>query len=267
MHEPEVGDRVGPYVLEAELGHGSMGTVFRARRDDDGRVVALKLLHAELAADAIFRRRFEREARIAGALSHPHVVEVVEAGEVDGRPYLATRFVEGRSLADRLDDDGPLPDSDVVRLVAEVATALDVLHEQGLVHRDVKPANVMLDTDGGAALADFGLARGAADTVLTTPGRVSGTVDYLAPELIRGAIARPASDVYALGCVAYECVAGAPPFAGKPVADAVLAHLEEQPATLDSPLSLAVLQALAKDPAQRPPTATAYALMLRVSLR
>jgi serine/threonine-protein kinase len=130
----------------------------------------------------------------------------------------------------------------------------------------VKPANVLLEP-GGAALADFGLARGAADTVLTQPGRVSGTVDYLAPEVIRGAPATAASDIYALGCLAFECLAGHPPFAGGSVADAILAHLEAEPRSLGAPLSDAVHQALAKSPADRPPTATAYALMLRVSLR
>ena len=266
MHEPEVGETLGPYVLEGELGRGSMGTVFRARAAD-GTVVALKVLRPELADNETFRRRFEREGRIARELSHPHIVEVLDTGEAGGRAYLASRLVDGRSLADRLEEDGPLGTQEVVRLVAEVATALDVLHERDLVHRDIKPANVMIDATGHAALADFGLARGEADTVLTTPGRVSGTVDYLAPELIRGAASSPATDVYALGCLAYECVSGAPPFAGKHVADAVLAHLEEAPPPLDSPLSHAVLQALAKDPAERPPTATAYALMLRVSVR
>lgn len=266
MEEPEVGGRLGRYVLEEELGRGSMGTVYRATRDD-GAVVALKLAAPELAADEIYRRRFEREGRIAASLSHPHVVEVLEAGEEAGRPFLVSRLVDGRTLAERIDADGVLPDAEVVRVVSEVASALDALHERELLHRDVKPANVLLAAGGGAALADFGLARGAADTVLTQAGRVSGTVDYLAPEVIRGAPATAASDVYALGCLAYECVAGAAPFAGRTVADAILAHLEVEPSPLASPLSAAVLQALAKDPAARPPTATAYALMLRVSLR
>src|SRR5205823_15121686 len=113
--------------------------------------------------------------------------------------------------------------------LSEVAAALDVLHERELVHRDVKPANVILEEGGGALLADFGLARGASDTVLTQTGRVSGTVDYLAPEVIRGAQAEPAADIYALGCVAYACLSGGPPFAARPVADAILAHLEAQP--------------------------------------
>jgi serine/threonine-protein kinase len=265
MHEPGVGDRLGRYALEEELGRGAMGTVYRAATD--GGVVALKVLRPELAENETFRRRFEREGRIAASLRHPHIVEVVDAGETDGLPYLASRLVVGRTLAQRIDESGPLPDAELVRVLSEVATALDVLHERGLVHRDVKPANVMLDDDGHAALADFGLARGAADTVLTIPGRVSGTVDYLAPEVIRGGDATPASDVYALGCVAYECTTGAPPFAGRAVADAILAHLGEEPAPPPTPLGHGIVQALAKAPDARPPTATAYALMLRVSLR
>lgn len=266
MEEPEVGGRLGRYLLEEELGRGSMGTVYRAVRDD-GAVVALKLAAPELAADELYRRRFEREGRIAASFSHPHVVEVLEAGEADGRPYLVSRLVEGRSLEARIGGEGPLSDAEVVRVVSEIASALDALHERDLLHRDVKPANVLLSAGGGAALADFGLARGVADTVLTQAGRVSGTVDYLAPEVIRGAPATAASDIYALGCLAYECLSGSAPFANRPVGDAILAHLEAEPSPLASPLSAAVLQALAKDPVDRPPTATTYALMLRVSLR
>ena len=265
MEEPVVGGRLGSYALEGSLGRGAMGAVFRAVRDD-GLVVALKVAAPELAADETYRRRFERESRIAASLSHPNIVEVLDAGEVDGRPFLASRLVEGRTLADRLSAEGALPEAEVVRVVAEIASALDVLHEQELVHRDVKPANVILERGGRALLADFGLARGASDTVLTQPGRVSGTIDYLAPEVIRGAQASPAVDVYALGCLAYECLSGGPPFAARSVPDAILAHLELDPEPLDSPLSVAVLQALAKRPEDRPPTATTYALMLRVSL-
>jgi serine/threonine protein kinase len=265
VEEPVVGGRLGRYVLEESLGRGAMGTVYRAVRDD-GLTVALKVAAPELAADETYRRRFERESRIAASLSHPHIVEVLEVGEVDGRPFLASRLVEGRTLADRIAAEGPLAETDLVRVVSEIAAALDVLHERDLVHRDVKPANVILEDGGGALLADFGLARGASDTVLTQTGRVSGTVDYLAPEVIRGAPPSPAVDVYALGCMAYECLAGRPPFAARSVPDAILAHLESAPDPLPSPLSQAILQALAKSPDDRPPTATAYALMLRVSL-
>jgi serine/threonine kinase PknH len=265
VEEPEVGGRLGRYVLEEILGHGAMGSVYRAVRDD-GAIVALKVASPDLAADETYRRRFERESRIASSLVHPNLVAVVEAGEAEGRPFLASQLVEGRTLAERI-SEGPLDDAEAVRVVSQVAAALDVLHERDLVHRDVKPANVLLARGGEAMLADFGLARGADDTVLTQRGRVSGTVDYLAPERIRGAPATPASDVYGLGCLAYECLSGAPPFAERSLPDAILAHLESEPEPLDSPLSDAVLQALAKEPDDRPPTAATYALMLRVSLR
>jgi serine/threonine protein kinase len=269
---PQPGARVGPYVLETVLGEGSMGIVFRASHDD-GTVVALKVLRPELSGDEAYRRRFEREGRIASSLTHPHLVEVVDTGEANGWTYLASRYVPGESLAERLERDGPLPVEDVVRIAGEVGTALDTLHASDLVHRDVKPSNVML-AETGAELTDFGVARATADSVLTTPGHVVGTVDYLAPEVIRGETAEPPADVYALGCLLYECVAGAPPFGSRPLAEAAVAHVSEEPtdpspARRDLPRQFwtALRHGLAKDPADRPPTATAYALMLRISAR
>ena len=269
---PQPGARVGPYLLEDVLGEGSMGIVFRASRDD-GSIVALKVLRPELSGDESYRRRFEREGRIASSLTHPHLVEVVDSGEADGWAFLASRYVPGESLAQRLERDGPLPVEAVVQIAGEVGTALDTLHASDLVHRDVKPSNVML-AEAGAELTDFGVARATADSVLTAPGRVVGTVDYLAPEVIRGEPAEPAADVYALGCLLYECVAGAPPFGARPLAEAAVAHVSEEPpdpspARRDLPRQFwtALRHGLAKDPAQRPPTATAYAFMLRVSAK
>jgi serine/threonine protein kinase len=265
------GGTVGPYRLEGMLGEGSMGVVFRAVREPRGEVVALKVLRRELSGDETYRRRFEREGRIAAQVEHRHLVGVVDAGEAQGRHYLASRFVEGETLADRLARIGPLPLAELVRIAAELATGLDALHAHDLVHRDVKPANVMLGLEG-AALTDFGVARGLADTVLTAPGKVVGTLDYLAPEVIRGQPAGPPADLYALGCVLYECVAGEAPFARRPFAEAALAHLAEEPRNpcaerreIPDEVWLALRQALAKDPDDRPPTATAFALMVRVS--
>lgn len=270
--KPEPGMRVGPYLLEGILGEGSMGIVFRASHED-GTVVALKVLRPELSGDAGYRRRFEREGRIASTLTHPHLVEVTDTGEAGGWSYLASRYVPGESLAERLEREGPLPVEDVVRLAGEVGTALDTLHASDLVHRDVKPSNVML-AETGAELTDFGVARATADSVLTAPGRVVGTVDYLAPEVIRGETAEPPADVYALGCVLYECVTGSPPFGTRPFAEAAVAHVSEEPpdpspTRRDLPRQFwtALRHGLAKDPADRPPTATAYALMLRVSAK
>lgn len=269
-----VGQRLGPYRLVTLLGEGRIGLVFRALREPDGESVALKILRDELAEDALYRHRFHREGRIASGLAHPHVVPVVDYGEASGRLYVAARYVPGVSLAELISTQGALPLAQTLSLVNDVSAGLDALHARDLVHRDVKPANVMVDEGGSAALTDFGLARGVADTVLTKTGMVVGTVDYLAPELIRGRPATPASDVYALGCLAYECLAGRPPFAGKTFVDALLAHVQEQPpelsaiqAELPDGLSWAVSTALAKDPGERPPSATAYARLLRASAK
>lgn len=270
----EAGGRLGPYRLEELLGEGGVGVVFRAVHEPDGAVVALKVLRAELAGDETYRRRFEREGRIASGLSDPHLVPVVDAGEVDGHQYLAARYVGGLTLAELLERGGPLALTPLLEIMTEIAAALDTLHREGLVHRDVKPSNVIVDDSGTSFLTDFGLAKGAAATVLTEPGRVVGTLDYLAPEAIKGGLAGPPADIYALGCVSYECIAGRPPFAGGSFVEATLAILGDEPADpcagrddLPPSLSFAVLQALAKRPEDRPPTAAAYALMLRISAR
>ena len=249
-----------------------MGVVYLAVREADSSAVALKVLRPDLADDRVYRKRFEREGKVASRLSHPHLVPVVDVGEEAGLLYIAGRFVEGLSLREWLDEQGPLPSDELTSIVGGVASGLDELHRQGIVHRDVKPANVMLDIEGSAFLTDFGLARSAAHTVLTKTGHVVGTPEYLAPEVIRGVRARPASDVYALGCLAYACACGKTPFAGRTLADTCLAHLKEEPADprstrpeLPDTFAWALLTALAKEPAGRPETATAYAQLLRSS--
>ncbi len=271
---PALGETVGPYRLEAVLGEGAMGIVYRAVREPEGTIVALKLLRRELSTDDTYRRRFAREGRIASGLEHRHLVPVLEAGEAGGRPYLVSDYVEGRTLANLLELDGPLPLSALLRVVAEIATGLDTLHREGLVHRDVKPSNIIVASTGTTFLTDFGLAKGAAATVLTKPGRVVGTLEYLAPEVIRGSPAGPAADIYSLGCVAFECIAGRPPLIGPGFVETTLAILENEPSDpcasrpdFPSGFSEVVLQALAKQPSDRPPTAAAYALMLRISAR
>jgi serine/threonine-protein kinase len=270
--EPKEGDVLGPYRLFTLLGQGQMGIVFRAGREGNGESVALKILRDELAADELYRRRFGREARIASELVNDHVVPVVDFGEASGRLYIAALYVRGGPLSDRIASQGPLPLEDALGLAADLADALEALSAHGLVHRDVKPANVLLDERGAAALTDFGLARSVADTVLTRTGVVVGSVDYLAPELIRGQQADHSSDIYALGCLLYECLAGTPPFAGKAFVETLLAHVQDEPRSLgelraDVPESVSwtILKALAKDPAERPASAAAYARLLRVS--
>jgi serine/threonine protein kinase len=266
------GSQLGPYRIESHLGEGGMGQVFRAVRVTDGQTIALKVMKKEFAADEQYSRRFLREARAAQEVHHKHLVRVLEAGEAEGRQYLVMRYVPGRSLEERIAVDGPLGLDELLRMVAHVGAGLDSLHQAGIVHRDIKASNIMLEPDGSASLTDFGLAKGRNYSMLTKPGQVMGTLDYLAPELIRGEEAEARSDIYSFGCVVFECLAGEPPFAGKGVFQVGMAHLEEQPpdpcaSRQDTPpgFSEVVLHALAKDPAQRPPTATAYGHLLRMA--
>ena len=248
-----------------------MGLVFRAVHSG-GDVVALNVLKRELGEDEVFKQRFGQEARAAVEVQHPNLVPIIEAGEAEGRPYLAVRYAEGGTLEERLQDDGPLGLEETLRLTDQLAAGLDALHGAGLVHRDIKASNVVFDAVGNGMLTDFGLARGPAYTVLTRPGQVVGTLDYLAPELVKGERATPASDVYALGCTIYECLTGATPFGQKNLFQIGLAHLEEEPPdpTAARPevgpaLGRAVLTALEKDPARRPQSAGASASLLAAS--
>jgi serine/threonine protein kinase len=267
-----LGELLGPYRLESVLGEGAVGVVFRATRVLDEEVVALKVLKRLLSRNEVYRQRFVREARVASEVRHTHLVPILDLAEARGYLYLVVAYVEGGSLADRIAAHGALPVEDTVRLAAEMASALDALHRSGIVHRDVKPSNVMLDPEGRAAVTDFGLAKGPAYTVLTEPGQVMGTLDYIAPELIRGEETGPPADVYALGCVVHECLAGTPPFADRRLFEIAAAHLDDTPPDVselrsDVPRAVAeVLQrAMAKEPAERPRTGTAFANLLRAA--
>jgi serine/threonine protein kinase len=259
--------RVGEYMLEAELGRGALGVVYRGR-SIDGRLVAIKTFDPALAADDMFRARLAREARVARDIRDVHLVELVDIGDADGTPFLVLEYLSGGSLAERL-ASGPLTGNEMVGVVASVAAGLDALHRAGVVHRDVKPSNILFREGGSAALTDFGLAKGTALTVLTRHGQVLGTLDYLAPELLRGGEATPASDLYALGCVAFECLAGRPPFGDRSLFGVGTAHLEDDPPHPPAlpELGRALLTALEKDPARRPPTATTYAHVLAAAAR
>jgi serine/threonine protein kinase len=268
-----LGDVLGPYRLESVLGEGAVGVVFEARGIEAGEVVALKVLKRLLSRNEVYVQRFVREARVAREVRHRHLVPILDLGESRGYHYLAVAYVEGGTLADRIESRGALPVEDTVRLAAEVASALDALHRQEIVHRDVKPSNVMLDPEGRAAVTDFGLAKGPAYTVLTKPGQVMGTLDYIAPELIRGEETGPAVDVYALGCVVHECLAGAPPFADRRLFEVAAAHLDDPPPDVselrpDVPRAVAevIERAMAKNPAERPRTATAFSNLLRAAM-
>lgn len=249
------------------LGEGATGVVYAARAAD-GAIVALKVLRPELAADDVLQARFRREARLANGITSPHVVPILAVGDT----YLVLPLYPGGSLGGQLRDTGPLGVDETIELAAQLARGLDELHSRGIVHRDVKPSNVLFDGEGRAALSDFGLARAVDSTRLTREGQLLGTPHYLAPELIEGVEATPASDVYALGCVLYECAAGTPPFAAWRLTELGFAHLAE-PAPdprehrpeLPAGFAEALLAALEKDPAARPTTATALARMLTSS--
>jgi serine/threonine-protein kinase len=268
-----IGSLLGPYRIEEILGFGASALVFRGVRESDGEVVALKIFRADLSEDETFHRRFEHEVRAASEIQHRHLVPVIDSGVEQGRLYLAMRY-GGRSLGDRIKADGALEVAEAIRIVTHAAAGLDALHRQGLVHRDVKPSNILIDDEGVAAVGDFGLTKGASYTELTKLGQVIGTVDYLAPELVTGETATRASDIYALGCVTYESLTGRTPFADRSVLRVGVAHLEDQPTNpcelrpeLPPALADVVLRALAKQPEERPSSAVAYAHMLDVARR
>jgi serine/threonine-protein kinase len=173
--------RVGPFRLDEFLGEGAMARVFRATRTDTGQVVALKLLKPKLAADPVYLRRFVHEARAAGSVRHPNLVPILDAGDSDGRPYLAVAFVGGRSLGDLIEERGAVPFPDVIRIAQQAGAGLDALHQAGLVHRDIKPQNVLIDAEGRAKLTDFGISRQLEEDGMTATGRVLGTTDYSSP--------------------------------------------------------------------------------------
>lgn len=250
-----------------------MGIVFRARRDD-GTTVAVKVLRPELSGDETYRQRFQREVRIATEARHPNLVQVLESGNANGLEYIVVEYVAGGTLADLLDAGRRPALEHVVQITNQLGSALDSLHQQGLVHRDIKPSNIMLTSDGEAALTDFGLASGRAYTVLTRPGQVLGTLDYIAPELIAGRAATSASDIYSLSCVLYELVAGQAPFAGKSIYEVAVAHLEDTPPDpsklvpgLPKDVGVVLLYGLTKEPNARPRTATALARLLEAAVR
>ena len=268
---PRPGDVVGGHRIEELLAQGGMGRVYRATAPD-GRPVALKVIKPVYASDETFRRRFAREARAAQAVTHAHVVGVLDAGEHDGTPYLATAFVEGGSLDARIRASGALELERAVTILLQVASGLDALHAAGLVHRDVKPANILLDAGGRAFITDFGLAKFRDASALTRTGYAIGSLPYMAPEQTRAEEVTAAADVYALGCVAFECLAARPPFTGLRGVQLLAAHRQQAPPDPceerddGSPeLSWAVLRALAKAPEARPPTAMSYARMVQAA--
>jgi serine/threonine-protein kinase len=261
----------GRYDFVRPLGHGAMATVDLMHDVELDRPVALKRLAENLARDEDLRRRFVREARLAAKLSHPNVVRVFDVGEADGRPFIAMEYVEGETLAELLARRGKLPAAEVARLGVQVCTALAAAHAAGLVHRDVKPQNLILGKDGVLRLGDFGIAVGREGTQLTLAGTVLGTAGYLAPEQARGEQVTAAADIYAVGAVLFELLTGDPArTAGSlPELEAMngfhppdlagrLAGVPGVPAELVA----AVTACLSIRPEDRPPSAAALARLL-----
>jgi serine/threonine-protein kinase len=255
-----LGDR---YRLDAPIAAGGMGDVWHATDTVLGREVAVKMLHAGRAVDPLFQNRFLHEARVMAALHHPGVADVYDFGQAGPDAYLVMAYVHGQSLEDRIAEAGRLSPAETMSIVAQAARALAAAHAAGIVHRDVKPGNLIVQPDGGVVLVDFGIARSATSVTLTGADEVVGTALYFAPEQASKGAIGPATDIYALGVVAYHCLAGHPPFEGdNPVAIA-MRHLDEEPAPLppDVPpgVRAVVATAMAKDPANRFPNAAAMA--------
>lgn len=256
---PGVGDNFGKYEILRRIGRGGMGSVFEARQLDLGRAVALKVLSPEFAEDPDFRARFVREASTLAALDSPHVIQVFDSGEHDGELFIATQLIHGRDLLQVLRDEGPLSPVDALQVVGQVASALADAHDAGVLHRDVKPGNVLLresTSDVFAYLCDFGIARHADATHTRTTG-VIGTLSYLAPECHEGANASVASDIYSLGCVLWATLTGHAPFERTSEYQIALAHVREDVPVYvgDSPahgeINAILQRAMAKDPAAR----------------
>jgi eukaryotic-like serine/threonine-protein kinase len=217
----------GRYRLEARIGAGGMSTVYRALDETLQRQVAIKLLNREVATDSDALERFRREARAVAQLSHPHVVGVIDAGEDEGRPYIVFEYVEGETLKERIRRLGRLPIAEAVAYSIEIARALGAAHARHIVHRDVKPQNVLIDEEGSAKVTDFGIARTLDEEGLTADGRVLGTTDYVSPEQALGQHVTGQSDLYSLGVVLYEMLTGEVPFKGENQVAVAMKHVRE----------------------------------------
>jgi serine/threonine protein kinase len=261
------GSLFGEYRIEGTLGHGGMGIVYLARELELDRLVALKVIRPELAHDRHFRARFQSESRTAASIEHPRIVTVFAAGELGGLIYVAMRYVPGDDLGRLISALGALAPGEAAELIAQVSDGLDAVHAAGLVHRDVKPANVIVASGTGdrgqpaAFLTDFGLAKAAAATDgLTATGEVIGSVDYMAPEQIEGRRIDARTDVYALGCVLFHAISGRVPFPDRESSAKMWAHLNKPPPATGSSaragaLDPVIRRAMEKDPARRFPSA------------
>lgn len=276
-----IGRQIADYLVEGEIGRGGMAVVYRAKDLRLDRTVALKLLAPELARNDTFRKRFTHESRVAAAIDHPHIVPVFEAGETEGILYIAMRYVAGQDLRALIDRQGPLPLGTAVRIAAQVASALDAAHDHDLVHRDVKPGNILVaagtdsDHPEHVYLTDFGLTKKSLSlTGFTSVGQFVGTLDYVAPEQISGRPVDGRCDVYSLACVVHETMAGAPPFQRDDDMALLWAHQFDPPPALtglrpDLPAAIdgVLAKALSKSPDDRYDSCLQFVAALRAAAR
>ena len=267
--EPVEGTPFGRYRLVELLGRGGMGEVWRAYDNEIDRVVALKMLLPHISQDPDYEKRFRREARAAARLDDPHVVPIYDVGEIDGRLYVTMRLIDGTDLHTLL-ESGPLDTHRAVAIIEQIASALQRAHRTGLVHRDVKPSNILIDENDFAYLIDFGIARTAEETGVTATGAAIGTWAYMAPERFNTGEIHPSSDIYALACVLYECLTGQQPFPGNTLEQVASGHIftapprpSEKSRTVPTALDQVIATGLAKQPADRYPTAIEMAAAAR----
>ncbi|MCO6449289.1 MAG: protein kinase [Caldilineales bacterium] len=268
------GDVLGPYQIEREIGRGGMSIVYLARHQRLDRPVAFKVLLPRLQSNADFVERFLNEARSAARLHHFNIVTTHDAGQIDGVDYIAMEYIEGESLADILHRvSGPLPFDFTLSAISQVAMALDYAHQRGIVHRDIKPSNILVRDNGHVLLTDFGIARAASATALTSAGTILGTPEYMSPEQAEGRLVDGRSDVYSLGIVTHHMLTGAPPFHGENTRATLHAHVNEAPPDprqtnpqLPEGVTRVLRIALAKSPDQRYVTAEAFSNALRAAV-
>ncbi|OBK33527.1 serine/threonine protein kinase [Mycobacterium sp. 1245111.1] len=255
--DSRVGTTFGKYSITGLLGKGGMGEVYEAYDSDKGRTVALKILSEQFSNDDAFRRRFQRESRAAAVLQEPHVIPIHDWGEIDGNLYIDMRLVHGQTLLDMI-EKGPLDASRAVSIISQVGAALDAAHAEGLIHRDIKPQNIIVTPADFAYLVDFGIAEGSGETRLTTAGSQIGTLNYMAPERFRNQDSTSAVDVYSLACVLYESLTGQIPFTRDSLENLVAAHIASPPprpseanARLPVAFDDVIARGMAKDPDDR----------------
>lgn len=265
------GKTLGQYRIISEIGRGGMGTVYKALDSSRNRYVALKVLSPFLQANPEFLKRFQREADAAARLKYPNIIEIYQAGQIEGQSFIAMEYMDGGSLHDHLQQGRPLDQNTVINIVSQIASALDYAHSHGVIHRDLKPSNILFARDGRAVLSDFGIAKTFASSLITEPGTIMGTPYYMSPEQARGLTeVDHRSDIYSLGALCYEMLTGRVPFERTTPHAVLHAHIYEPPPLLrqinpriPKPVEDVVLRALEKDPRARYQTASGLAANLQ----